>query len=465
MLIVVEKLVLIPGQHCYFVSQNTYLEPMDFFNDLQDYFATLSSQQMLFFWLVAGLLFIIGLLIGLLIRGSALKRYKAQYLIVDKERADLQASYDRASAREKALEKEVAALSREKVAALERLEEVESVQPGSTEEEGDEVRTLQDQLQLLRSENQRLLAQVNDGDYQSSNAGSSAGTDSTVPGDLQDYLDAAEARFQAFEQRLSELSSENQRLEAGINSSAGNNGNDRSIDAPYGTPHQPIIGSPTPVQETDGEPLVIRADITEAGVRTDQDGGMEVIVDTTPSLVVPVLPPDGVVADDLKMIKNIGPFLEKQLNEQGVYTYAQIAGWSEEDVVEITKKIGYLPGVIAKADWTGQARRLQSAAKDSAATQQERSIQPATKKIKDNPIKMSNLQVIEGIGPKIESILKAGGVDSLIELAASSEDKLRSILAEAGNRYKSHNPSSWPKQATLAKDGKLEELKKLQDSM
>lgn len=439
---------------------------MDFFNDLQDYFATLSSQQMLFFWLVAGLLFIIGLLIGLLIRSSALKRYKAQYLIVDKERADLQASYDRASAREKALEKEVAALSREKVAALERLEEVESVQPGSTEEDGDEVRALQDQLQLLRSENQRLLAQVNNGDYQSSNAGSSAGAESTVPGDLQDYLDAAEARFQAFEQRLSELSSENQRLEAGISSSDGSNGHDRSIDAPYGTPHQPIIGSPTPVQETDGEPLIIRADITEAGVRTDQDGGMEVIVDTTPSLVVPVLPPDGVVADDLKAIKNIGPFLEKQLNEQGVYTYAQIADWSEEEVIEITKKIGYLPGVIAKADWTGQAKKLQASARTTTATQQDRSIQSALKKQgKANPIKMTNLQVIEGIGPKIESILKAGGINSLIELAASSEDKLRSILAEAGNRFKSHNPSSWPQQATLAKDGKLEELKKLQDSM
>lgn len=448
---------------------------MEFFNNLQDYFSTLSNQQMLFFWLVAGLLFVIGLLIGLLIRGNGLKRYKSQYLIADKERADLKARYDRANEKEKALQKEVAALSQEKVAALERLEALKKTKT-VTNNDSEKVSELQDQLQLLQSENQRLLKQIeSNNDSQSSNVGGVAPSNETSgqtafagesAGDLQDYLDAAEARFQAFEQRLGELSAENQRLQTQLSNTTDAGSNDRSIDTPYGVAHQPIIGAPTPVDETDGEPLVIRADITEAGVRTDDTGEMEVIVDTTPSLVVPVLPPEGVVADDLKKIKNIGPFLEKQLNKKGIYTYQQIATWSTADINRITKEISYLPGVIAKDDWVGQAKALQLNA-STTASQPEKPTTPkkTTAKKKNSKTKTDNLQLIEGIGPKIESILKEAGITTYADVASKSENQLRDILAKAGNRFKSHNPSTWPEQAALARDGKMEALKTLQDKL
>jgi predicted flap endonuclease-1-like 5' DNA nuclease len=69
-----------------------------------------------------------------------------------------------------------------------------------------------------------------------------------------------------------------------------------------------------------------------------------------------------------------------------------------------------------------------------------------------------NLQIIEGIGPKIEATLKAGGIANWADLAASDEEKLRKILTDENPNYRIHNPKSWPEQARLANEGKWEEL-------
>ncbi len=44
-------------------------------------------------------------------------------------------------------------------------------------------------------------------------------------------------------------------------------------------------------------------------------------------------------------------------------------------------------------------------------------------------------------------------------------EKLKEILATAGSRYASKNPTSWPKQAKMAADGKWDELKVWQDNV
>ncbi len=59
----------------------------------------------------------------------------------------------------------------------------------------------------------------------------------------------------------------------------------------------------------------------------------------------------------------------------------------------------------------------------------------------------SELLVIDGIGPKAATILAAAGITTLAELAAADVDHLRTVLAAAGTRYRSLNPSSWPEQA------------------
>lgn len=86
-----------------------------------------------------------------------------------------------------------------------------------------------------------------------------------------------------------------------------------------------------------------------------------------------------------------------------------------------------------------------------------------TKVVEDST--SDDLTKIEGIGPKISEILIAGGIDSYAKLGEESVEKLNELLAEAGSRYKSHDPSTWPQQSKLAADGNWDELKKLQDEL
>ena len=76
-----------------------------------------------------------------------------------------------------------------------------------------------------------------------------------------------------------------------------------------------------------------------------------------------------------------------------------------------------------------------------------------------------DLRKIEGVGPKIAEILTNAGLATFDAVSKASADQIREILAEAGNRYKSHDPTTWPKQAEFAAAGKWDELKEWQDKL
>ena len=79
--------------------------------------------------------------------------------------------------------------------------------------------------------------------------------------------------------------------------------------------------------------------------------------------------------------------------------------------------------------------------------------------------KGDDLRKVEGIGPKIAEVFNAAGINSFADLAAADVEKLKEILAEAGSRYKSKDPTTWPRQAAMAAEGKWDELKEWQDNM
>ena len=74
-----------------------------------------------------------------------------------------------------------------------------------------------------------------------------------------------------------------------------------------------------------------------------------------------------------------------------------------------------------------------------------------------------NLTKIEGIGPKAAEALVAAGVNTYGKLAKAKADKIKEILTEASSRMAHLDPTSWPKQAKMAADGKWDELKDWQD--
>jgi large subunit ribosomal protein L27 len=79
--------------------------------------------------------------------------------------------------------------------------------------------------------------------------------------------------------------------------------------------------------------------------------------------------------------------------------------------------------------------------------------------------KGDDLTKIEGVGPKLASVLAEGGLTSYAEVAAASVADIQKILDEADGNYARFTPDTWPQQAQLAADGKWDELKVLQDEL
>lgn len=67
----------------------------------------------------------------------------------------------------------------------------------------------------------------------------------------------------------------------------------------------------------------------------------------------------GNARDDLKLIKGIGPAIEKTLNELGICRFDQIAEMSEYDIDRVAKRLKGFRTRIYREDWIGQARDLQ----------------------------------------------------------------------------------------------------------
>ena len=65
-------------------------------------------------------------------------------------------------------------------------------------------------------------------------------------------------------------------------------------------------------------------------------------------------------ADDLKMIKGVGPKLETMLNERGFYHFDQIAGWSAAEVAWVNDNLTGFKGRVSRDNWVEQARKLAS---------------------------------------------------------------------------------------------------------
>lgn len=77
-----------------------------------------------------------------------------------------------------------------------------------------------------------------------------------------------------------------------------------------------------------------------------------------------------------------------------------------------------------------------------------------------SPEEADDLQKIEGIGPKIASILEAAEVNTFIKLAGSTADNLKTIISAAGIR--AADPATWPEQAAMAAAGSWDALSTLQ---
>jgi predicted flap endonuclease-1-like 5' DNA nuclease len=192
--------------------------------------------------------------------------------------------------------------------------------------------------------------------------------------------------------------------------------------------------------------------------------------------------------DNLQVIEGVGPKAEAALKKAGIGNWSAVAAKSPEALKEtlLAESAGFR---ILKTDtWPRQAE-LAAAGKWEELVEYQKFLDagrddtgdfdtpskvammvekfrksgiPETSKSDDisyaGVFDEDNLQIVEGIGPKIEGLLKEAGINTWSALAAKSPEALNDVLTAAGPRYRIHNPASWPKQAKLAANGKWKEL-------
>lgn len=119
-----------------------------------------------------------------------------------------------------------------------------------------------------------------------------------------------------------------------------------------------IVRSVSKPKAIDGSPA--RPEQVPEEGNTVLDSGAAAVEDLVGPLVGIDLHPDipEGPADDLTVLKGLGPKAAAQLNSLGITRYAQIAAWSDQDVAAADARMGAFKGRIVRDRWVEQARYL-----------------------------------------------------------------------------------------------------------
>jgi hypothetical protein len=129
-------------------------------------------------------------------------------------------------------------------------------------------------------------------------------------------------------------------------------------------------------------------------------------------------------------------------------------GGTDEYRYNVPKKNEFA-GFFGRADWHLDAIGIISREK----------VVPIKVKKTSAKSKTNELELIEGIGPKIASILVNYGINNLKDLSQTKVEKLKDILDKTGPRYKLADPTTWSEQAALGVQNKWEALKEFQEKL
>jgi predicted flap endonuclease-1-like 5' DNA nuclease len=79
-------------------------------------------------------------------------------------------------------------------------------------------------------------------------------------------------------------------------------------------------------------------------------------------------------------------------------------------------------------------------------------------------IALDDLKVIPGVGPKVEQLCHGIGIRTWYDLSTTEVSLLRTMLIDAGSRFKALDPSAWPGLAGLLAEGRWQEYKAAVDA-
>lgn len=183
--------------------------------------------------------------------------------------------------------------------------------------------------------------------------------------------------------------------------------------------------------------------------------------------------------NNLQIVEGIGPKVEALLHENGIRSWEDLEGKSSDEIKTILAGAGL--SMMNPDSWPRQAQLAALGDWDTLAALQH-TLDAGRKNVGDgdNPAKIDkmaeklsaartasreiginyaaifgsdNLQIIEGIGPKVAELLSSKGINTWADLASATPEEVKAILEEAGSAYKMMDPTSWPQQAKLAAEG------------
>jgi predicted flap endonuclease-1-like 5' DNA nuclease len=211
----------------------------------------------------------------------------------------------------------------------------------------------------------------------------------------------------------------------------------------------------------------------------------------------------GVERDDqLEIIEGIGPKIADLLRAQGVTTFRQLAETSPERLRVILDAAGPAYRIADPGTWPEQAAlaadnrweslaALQAVLDAGVRTDPRKAIGDLKALIADRDAEIARLtvlalppadldaaraagfavtgpdeiEIVEGIGPKIGALLREAGIDTFARLAQTAVPTIQVLLDNAGPAFRMANPETWPEQAALAAGNHWRALRALQDML
>ena len=184
--------------------------------------------------------------------------------------------------------------------------------------------------------------------------------------------------------------------------------------------------------------------------------------------------------DNLQIIEGVGPKMAAVLNENHISTWGDLAGKTSDGLRQIlsSEQYGRKYQIIDPESWPQQAALANQGNWDRLIAMQKdlnsrlvSSRSNTDSKVEKVLIKLGalrkyqkdDLKIIEGIGPKIETLMHNAGIRSWAALAGSSTERLQEILDQAGDRFRLADPTTWARQAGLAEAGNWKELEDYQE--
>ena len=193
--------------------------------------------------------------------------------------------------------------------------------------------------------------------------------------------------------------------------------------------------------------------------------------------------------DDLKLVEGIGPQIEKLCKGAGIKSWLGMSQTSTEELQKMLDKAGPRFRIHNPATWPMQGYLLANGrweehkaltdllrggrvVKENAAVKAVAAPRPRRALDLDEAraelgfrVKMDDLKVVEGIGPKIEQLCHADGITTWEQLSRTRVPVLQKILDRAGARFRLHDPGTWPRQAGLLARGEWQQFRSLTDEL